>query len=106
MAASFDGGPPDRVRTWASGIAGSPVVEVASVTGGITATKWVLHLLDGRPLVVRWSDPHVWGEIGREHVKREAWACRLLAGTGVSAPALLASDLDGSSTGGSANLLT
>jgi len=58
MIAGFDGGPPDRV-IWASEIAGSAVVEVASVTGGITATKWVLHLLDGRPLVVRWSDPRV-----------------------------------------------
>lgn len=94
------------MQTWAAEVAGSPVVEVAPVTGGITATKWVLHLLDGRLLVLRWSDPDAWGAVGREHVRREAWACELLAGTRVSAPELLASDLDEPRTGGAANLLT
>jgi aminoglycoside phosphotransferase (APT) family kinase protein len=106
VTAGFDSGPPDRVSSWASEIAGSPVVEIGSVTGGITATKWVLHLLDGRSLVLRWSDPDVWGEVGREHVRREASACRLLAGSAVPAPQLLASDTDGSGAGGFANLLT
>ncbi len=32
--------------------------------GGITDTKWLLHLAQGDPLVIRWSDPQVWGEMG------------------------------------------
>lgn len=82
------------------------MVGVGPVAGGITATKWVLHLYDGSALVLRWSDSQVWGAVGREHVRREAWACRLLAGTGVPAPQILGSDLDGSGAGGFANLLT
>ena len=51
-----------------------PVVEVASMGGGITNTKWLVRLADGDSLVLRWSDPAVWGGTGREHVRREALA--------------------------------
>jgi aminoglycoside phosphotransferase (APT) family kinase protein len=74
--------------------------------GGITDTKWVLHPAEGDPLVIRWSDPLVWGTTGREHVRREALGCRLLAGSALPAPQLVASDLDGTTAGGPANLLT
>jgi aminoglycoside phosphotransferase (APT) family kinase protein len=72
----------------------------------MTNTKWVVHLVEGGPLVIRWSDPHVWGETGREHVRREALACRLLAGSGLPVPELVGNDVDGSSAGGPANLMT
>jgi hypothetical protein len=70
---------PERVRTWAEALAPQPVVEVSAIGGGITNTK-LLRLAAGDPLVLRWCDPFVWGAIGREHVRREALACRLLAG--------------------------
>lgn len=97
---------PDRVRRWAQALAPRPVVDVTPVGGGITGTKWLLHLAEGDPLVLRWADPQVWGATGREHVRREALACRLLDGSAVPAPRLLGSDLDGAATGGPANLLT
>ncbi len=61
---------------------------------------------EGEPLVIRWSHPDVWGETGREHVRREASACRLLADSVVPIPRLLASNPDGEEAGGAANLLS
>jgi aminoglycoside phosphotransferase (APT) family kinase protein len=97
---------PPGVRTWAGPLAPHPVVDVEPVGGGITDTKWLLHLAEGDPLVVRWADPKAWGATGREHVRREALACRLLAGSGLPVPRLLGTDPDGASAGGPANLLT
>jgi aminoglycoside phosphotransferase (APT) family kinase protein len=82
------------------------VVQMTAIGGGITNTKWLLRLADGDPLVLRWSDPGVWGSIGREHVRREAYACRRLAGSALPVPRLIASDLDGTDAGGPANLMT
>ncbi len=82
------------------------MVDVAAVGGGITNTKWLLRLAEGDPLVMRWSDPQIWGDVGREHVRREALACRLLADSVLPVPRLLASDLDGAAAGGPANLMT
>lgn len=97
---------PDRARVWAEAHAPYAVVEVAAIGGGITDTKWVLHLARGDPLVLRWSDPRVWGATGREHVRREALACRLLACSALPVPRLIAADLDGATAGGPANLMT
>jgi aminoglycoside phosphotransferase (APT) family kinase protein len=97
---------PDRARTWAEALAPRAVVDVTAIGGGITDTKWVLHLAEGDPLVIRWSDPQVWGKTGREHVLREALACRLLTGAALPVPQLIASDLDGATAGGPANLMT
>jgi aminoglycoside phosphotransferase (APT) family kinase protein len=97
---------PDGVRTWAEGLAPQAVVDVSAIGGGITNTKWLLRLAYGDPLVLRWSDPLVWRAIGREHVRREALACRLLDGSGLPVPRLVASDLDGTTAGGPANLMT
>ena len=97
---------PEQARRWAAARAPHPVVRVAAVGGGITGTKWVLHLAEGDPLVLRWSDPQVWAATGREHVRREALACRLLEGSAIPAPQLLGTDADGETAGGPANLLT
>ena len=97
---------PDQARAWAESFAPHSVVDVLPVGGGITDTKWLLRLSEGGPLVIRWADPQVWGAIGREHVRREALGCRLLAGSDVPVPRLVASDPDAASAGGPANLLT
>ena len=97
---------PDRVRTWAEAHASHAVVDVTAIGGGITGTKWLLRLTAGDPLVIRWSDPLVWGAVGREHVRREALACELLAGSTLPVPRLIAADLDGATAGGPANLMT
>jgi aminoglycoside phosphotransferase (APT) family kinase protein len=97
---------PDRVRTWAEGHAPQAVVDVTAIGGGITNTKWLVRLAGSEQLVLRWSDPLVWGAIGREHVRREALACRLLAGSALPVPRLVASDVDGASAGGPVNLMS
>jgi aminoglycoside phosphotransferase (APT) family kinase protein len=97
---------PDRAVTWAGMAARHPVVDVTPIGGGITNTKWLLTLARGGPLVMRWADPAVWGEAGREHVQREALGCRLLAGSALPVPHLVASDPDGAVAGGPANLMT
>ena len=97
---------PDRVRTWAEGHAPQAVVDVTAIGGGITNTKWLVRLAGSDQLVLRWSDPLVWGAIGREHVRREALACRLLAGSALPVPRLVASDVDGASAGGPVNLMS
>jgi len=97
---------PERARAWAAAHAPRPVVDVTPVGGGITNTKWLLHLDEGDPLVIRWSDPELWGATGREHVRREIMACRLLTGSALPAPKLVADDPDGLVAGGPADLLT
>jgi aminoglycoside phosphotransferase (APT) family kinase protein len=97
---------PDRARTWAEAHAPHAVVDVTPIGGGITDTKWLLHLVEGGPLVIRWSDPQVWGATGLEHVEREAIACRLLTGSALPVPQLIACDLDGATASGPANLMT
>ena len=97
---------PERVRTWVEALVPQAVVHVAAIGGGITKTKWLVRLADGDSLVLRWSDPAVWGETGREHVRREALACRLLDGSALPVPRLIASDVDGTTAGGPASLMT
>jgi aminoglycoside phosphotransferase (APT) family kinase protein len=97
---------PDRARRWAEALAPHPLVAVTSIGGGLTDTKWLLLSAEGDPLVIRWSDPEVWGEVGREHVRREVLACRLLAGSELPVPSLLGCDEDGAEAGGPADLLT
>ena len=99
-------GLPGAALDWATEAARGEVVDVAPVGGGITNTKWVLVLSSGERLVMRWADPARWGLLGREHVRRETLACRLLVDTGIPVPGVIASDPDGISAGGPANLLT
>lgn len=97
---------PDRVRRWAEAHAARPIVDATPVAGGITGTKWILRLGEGDPLVLRWADPAEWGDVGREHVRREALAAGLLAGTGLPVPRLIAADVDGLISGAPADLLS
>jgi aminoglycoside phosphotransferase (APT) family kinase protein len=106
VTAEVVGALPDRARAWAEALAPHPVVEVTAIGGGITNTKWVLRLAEGDPLVIRWADPQVWGATGREHVRREALALRLLTGAALPVPRLMASDVAGATAGGPANLMT
>jgi aminoglycoside phosphotransferase (APT) family kinase protein len=91
---------------WATTAASDDIVDIAPMGGGITNTKWVLVLATGERLVMRWADPARWGRLGSEHVRREVLACELLAGSELPVPVLIASDPEGSSAGGPANLLT
>ena len=97
---------PGAARAWAATHAPHAIVHIEPVDGGYTQTKWVLRLAQGDPLILRWSDPRVWGEAGREHVRREALACRLLAGSAIPVPELVADDPDGTLAGGPATLMT
>ncbi|HEU5485908.1 MAG TPA: aminoglycoside phosphotransferase family protein [Microlunatus sp.] len=97
---------PARALEWIASAAPRAVAHVAPIGGGITNTKWLVTLVDGSRLVMRWEDPVVWGRLGREHVHREALACRVLSASGLPVPTLIAGDVDGTSTDGSANLMT
>jgi aminoglycoside phosphotransferase (APT) family kinase protein len=97
---------PERVRGWAEAVAPQAVADVVGIGGGITNTKWLVRLVDGDFLVLRWSDPLIWGDIGREHVRREVLASQLLADSSLPVPRLIGSDLDGAIAGGAANLMT
>lgn len=97
---------PSQVRSWAQAFAPSPIIDITPIGDGITGTKRLLVLSDGEPLVLRWAGAKTWGATGREHVRREALALRLLAGSPLPVPRLLASDLGNASTTDSANLMT
>ena len=97
---------PERAFAWAQGHLSQPIVETGPIGGGITRTKWLLQLADSERLVMRWCDPADWGESGREHVRRETLAFRLLAASALPVPRLIAADLDGTLAGGPANLVT
>lgn len=96
---------PDVARAWAAARSPYPIVGVDQVGGGITNTKWLLRLANDDHLVIRWADPQVWGETGREHVRREAMALRLLADSELPVSRLVATDPNGADAGGPANLL-
>jgi aminoglycoside phosphotransferase (APT) family kinase protein len=96
---------PERAVAWAQQNLQRQILGTGTIGGGLTRTKWLLHLHEDR-LVVRWCDSREWGDTGREHVRRETLACRLLAGSGLPVPRVIAADLDGSLAGGAANLVT
>ena len=115
---------PETALAWAQGHLSQRILEAGPIGGGITRTKWLLRLAEVEPtavaavpagtvsdgsrerVVVRWCDPEDWGETGREHVRRESLACRLLAGSALPVPRLIAADDVGVLAGGAANLVT
>ncbi len=97
---------PERVRRWAQEHSDQPIVAVEPVGGGRTDTISALHRPLGDPLILRHVSIEKWGEVGRRHVESEALGCRLMVGSGLPVPTLLASDPVGDQTGDYANLTT
>lgn len=95
-----------RARSWIESQTTSSITAVTAMGGGITNTKWKIQLTHEDPLVIRWSDPTIWADKGRDHVLREAAACRLLAPSNVPVPRLIATDVYGTFAGAPANLMT
>lgn len=65
-----------------------------------------MRLADSQHLVLRWCDPRDWGDLGKEHLRRETLASQLLRGSVLPVPQLLAADIDGTHAGGPASLVT
>jgi Phosphotransferase enzyme family len=97
---------PGRVLAWAQDHLDSEIVAVKPVGGGRTDTISAVYLRRGEPVILRHVSVERWGEIGRQHVICEALGCRLMEGSSLPVPRLIASDPDGSRTGDYANLTT
>lgn len=97
---------PARVRAWAQEHLDSEITAITPVGGGRTDTIYTVYLRHGEPVILRYVSVDRWGEIGRRHVVCEALGCRLMEGSSLPVPQLIASDPDGSSTGDYANLTT
>jgi aminoglycoside phosphotransferase (APT) family kinase protein len=97
---------PARVRAWAEEQLESKIIAIEPVGGGRTDTISAVYLRRGEPVILRYVSVERWGEIGRQHVVCEALGCRLMEGSSLPVPQLIASDPDGSGTGDYANLTT
>ena len=97
---------PAQVRAWAQEHLKSEIIAIEPVGGGRTDTISAVYLRDGEPVILRYVSIKRWGEIGRRHVSCEALGCRLMEGSGLPVPRLIASDPDGSRAGDYANLTT
>ncbi|TDE91498.1 aminoglycoside phosphotransferase family protein [Occultella glacieicola] len=100
--------PDERILAWVCDALGREVRVAATIplTGGLSEAMFRLELTGADVAAVvlrRW--PHD-GDWERDSVRREATALGLLAGSGVGAPELIASDPAGESTGRPANLMT
>jgi aminoglycoside phosphotransferase (APT) family kinase protein len=92
------------VREWAQDQLGSEIIAIKPVGGGRTDTISAVYLQRGDPVILRYVSIERWGEIGRAHIACEALGCRLMEGSSLPVPQLIASDPDGSGTGDYANL--
>ena len=97
---------PKRVRAWAQEQLKSEIIAIKPVGGGRTDTISAVHLGHGERVILRYVSMERWGEIGRQHVVCEALGSRLMEGSSLPVPRLIASDPDGSGTGDYANLTT
>jgi aminoglycoside phosphotransferase (APT) family kinase protein len=97
---------PERVRAWVREQLESEIIAIEPVGGGRTDTISAVHLRHGERVMLRYVSPERWGEIGRQHVVCEALGCRLMEGSSLPVPKLIASDPDGSGTGDYVNLTT
>jgi hypothetical protein len=97
---------PKRVRAWAQEQLKSEIIAIKPVGGGRTDTISAVHLRHGERVILRYVSMERWGEIGRQHVVCEALGSRLMEGSSLPVPRLIASDPDGSGTGDYANLTT
>lgn len=96
----------ERVWAWAQEHSDRPIRTIEAIAGGLTDTISAVHFDSGDPLILRHASVARWGETGRRHIAREAIGTRLLHGSGLPVPQLVASDPDGSQTGDYANLTT
>ncbi|HEX3199350.1 MAG TPA: hypothetical protein VHR39_17530, partial [Propionibacteriaceae bacterium] len=87
---------PAQVRAWAQEHLKSEIIAIEPVGGGRTDTISAIYLRRGEPVILRYVSIERWGEIGRQHVSCEALGCRLMEGTNLPVPHLIASDADGS----------
>jgi len=97
---------PKRARAWAQDHLDRPIASITPVSGGRTGTVYNVRFSSGDPVVLRYQSKEEWGERGRQHITAEATAARLLAGSPLTVPKLIASDPTGAETGGYANLTT
>jgi aminoglycoside phosphotransferase (APT) family kinase protein len=97
---------PKRVRAWAQEQLESEIIAIKPVGGGRTDTISAVYLRQGERVILRCVSVERWGEIGRQHVVCEALGCRLMEGSSLPVPKLIASDPDGSGSGDYANLTT
>jgi aminoglycoside phosphotransferase (APT) family kinase protein len=97
---------PKRVRAWAQEQLESEIIAIKPVGGGRTDTISAVYLRQGERVILRCVSVERWGEIGRQHVVCEALGCRLMEGSSLPVPKLIASDPDGSDSGDYANLTT
>ncbi|SEP75839.1 phosphotransferase family protein [Microlunatus flavus] len=97
---------PPAVRRWCEAALGAEVRETAPITGGITGAIWRVSTSSG-DAILRWLHPaHPYAADAEDWVAREALGCRLVETAPFPSPRLLASDPDGTATGGWANLTT
>jgi aminoglycoside phosphotransferase (APT) family kinase protein len=97
---------PERARGWVQDQLDTEVIAIEPVTGGRTDTISAVRLAVGGPLILRYMPAEQWGRIGPQHVAAEALGCRLMAGSGLPVPELIASDALGTVAGAPANLTT
>lgn len=96
----------ERVWAWAQEHSTRPIRAIQAIAGGLTDTISAVRFDTGDPLILRHASVARWGETGRRHIAREAIGTRLLRGSGLPIPELVASDPDGSQTGAYVNLTT
>ena len=97
---------PKRAWAWAQNHLDRPIASITPVSGGRTGTVYDVRFSSGDPVVLRYQSKENWGELGRRHITAEATAARLLVGSPLPVPKLIASDPTGAETGGYANLTT
>ena len=82
---------PAQVRAWAQEHLKSEIIAIEPVGGGRTDTISAVYLRRGEPVILRYVSIERWGEIGRQHVSCEALGCRLMEGSNLPVPRLIAS---------------
>jgi len=95
---------PARVEAWVQQHSAGVITSVEPIDGGRTDTIWSVRRVDADPLILRHVEIETWGEIGRRHIVSEARGCRLMAGSSLPVPQLIATDPDGRDTGAYVNL--
>ena len=95
---------PARVEAWVQQHCAGRITTVEPVGGGRTDTIWSVRSGETDPLILRYVEIEAWGETGRQHIVSEARGCRLMSGSPLPVPRLIATDPDGQETGAYVNL--